>query len=57
MQEAKTLKYTFTVTQIIEVRVQEGEGADERALKEAERIAGHDIYWNDVAEMEIEEAA
>jgi len=55
--EAKALKYTFTVTQAIEVHVPAGERADERALEEACRATGQYICWDDVAKMEIEEAA
>ena len=55
--EAKTLKYTFTVTQKIEAHVQEGERADKRALEEARRATGQYTCWDDVAKMEIEKAA
>ena len=54
---ARALKYTFTVTQTIEVHVPAGERADERALQKACRVTGEYICWDDVMEMEIEEAA
>jgi len=51
------LKYTFTVTQTIEVRVTKGEGADERAMEKAREKIGQYIYWNDVTKTDIEETA
>jgi len=55
------LAYTFDIKKTVKVYIPKcvagvpGDDPDERALKEAGREFGHDLYWNDVTITDFDE--